>query len=61
LPDGGPRDYSVALETPEKTMGRYRNKSGGPTRGRMRVKKMGMGSGRARARARTALKKGKRG
>jgi hypothetical protein len=42
-------------------MGRYRNKSGGPTRGRMRVKKMGMGSGRARARARTALKKGKRG
>jgi len=42
-------------------MGRYRNKSGGPTRGRMRVKKMGMGSGRARARAQTSLKKGKRG
>ena len=42
-------------------MGRYRNKSGGPTRGRLRVKKMGMGSGRARARAHSGLKKGKRG
>jgi hypothetical protein len=42
-------------------MGRYRNKSGGPTRGRLRVKKMGMGSGRARARAVASLKKGKRG
>lgn len=42
-------------------MGRYRNKAGGPTRGRLRVKKMGMGSGRARARAHAGLKKGKRG
>ena len=42
-------------------MGRYRNKAGGPTRGRLRTKRMGMGSGRAIARARAALKKGKRG
>jgi len=42
-------------------MGRYRNKSGGPTRGRLRVKKMGMGSGTARVRAQAGLKKGKRG
>ena len=42
-------------------MGRYRNKAGGPTRGRLRVKRMGMGSGRAIARARAGLKKGKRG
>ena len=42
-------------------MGRYRNKAGGPTRGRLRVKKMGMGSGRARARARASLRSGKRG
>jgi hypothetical protein len=42
-------------------MGRYRNKSGGPTRGRLRVKRMGMGSGKARARAHAGLKKGKRG
>ena len=42
-------------------MGRYRNKAGGPTRGRLRTKKMGMGSGRHRAMAKTALKKGTRG
>ena len=42
-------------------MGRFRNKAGGPTRGRLRVKRMGMGSGRARARAQSGLKKGKRG
>ena len=38
-----------------------RNKSGGPTRGRLRVKKIGMGSGVHRARYAKALKKGKRG
>jgi hypothetical protein len=42
-------------------MGRYRNKAGGPTRGRLRVKKMGMGSGKSRTRAQASLKKGKRG
>jgi len=62
LPSATSGAYRVALEIPPRTtMGRYRNKSGGPTRGRLRVKRMGMGSGRARARYRSSLKKGKRG
>ena len=36
-------------------------KSGGPTRGRRRVKKMGMGSGKAVTDAKKRVKKGKRG
>jgi hypothetical protein len=59
------REYLLPLtfgaRTLEVTMGRDRNKAGGPTRGRLRVKKMGMGSGRARARARASLRSGKRG
>jgi hypothetical protein len=56
-----PSSALVQAKDPEETMGRYRNKAGGPTRGRLRVKKMGMGSGRARARARASLRAGKRG
>ena len=40
-------------------MANYRIKSGGPTRGRMRKKKIGMGSGKVLARGRN--KKPKRG
>ena len=42
-------------------MAQFQIKSGGPTRGRKRVKKMGMGSGKSRTQAKAALKKGKRG
>lgn len=42
-------------------MARFQNKSGGPTRGRQRVRKIGMGSGRDVPRAKARLKKGKRG
>ena len=42
-------------------MAHFRNKAGGPVRGRQRVKKIGMGSGKAVARAKAAQKKGKRG
>jgi hypothetical protein len=41
-------------------MAKAQNKSGGPTRGRQRVKMMGMGSGKARAKRRASMK-GKRG
>ena len=42
-------------------MANYQIKAGGPTRGRLRVKKMGMGSGKAVAQAKKTVKKGKRG
>lgn len=42
-------------------MAQFQIKSGGPTRGRRRVKKMGMGSGKAVSKARASKKKGKRG
>ncbi len=42
-------------------MAHYQLKSGGPTRGRRRVKKIGMGSGKRVQKAKAAQKKGKRG
>ena len=42
-------------------MARFQNKTGGPLRGRMRIKKIGMGSGKAVAKHRAGVKKGKRG
>jgi hypothetical protein len=42
-------------------MAQFQIKSGGPVRGRQRVKKIGMGSGKAVARHKAAKKKGKRG
>jgi len=42
-------------------MAHFQIKSGGPTRGRQRVKRIGMGSGKSVAKAKTKLKKGKRG
>ncbi|MEX1026000.1 MAG: hypothetical protein WD226_13080 [Planctomycetota bacterium] len=42
-------------------MAKFQNKSGGPTRGRLRVTKIGMNSGVAVAKAKAVQKKGKRG
>lgn len=42
-------------------MAHFRNKAGGPTRGRKRVRRIGMGSGRSVAKHKTSVKKGKRG
>jgi len=42
-------------------MAQFQIKSGGPTRGRKRVKKIGMGSGKSVVAGKRRVKKGKRG
>ncbi len=41
-------------------MARFQNKTGGPLRGRQRVKKIGMGSGSSVAKQKANRKRGKR-